>query len=583
MMSDKRYKFYSDGLASESLHILRQAVEQSPSSIVITDLDAHIVYANPTFVKLSGYELDEVLGRNPRLLQSGNTPKDTYEELWSKLRNGLSWRGELHNRRKDGSEYIEQALISPVRNPQGEVTHYLAIKDDITERKQAEQQIRQLAHYDPLTGLPNRVLLGERVRFALRLAKRTRGKLAVIFLDLDHFKHINDSLGHSVGDRLLKAVSERLLEQLRDIDTVSRMGGDEFILLLPDTDAEGASSVAKRLNQALMRPVQIDAKSLLITASLGIAIYPSDGEDEDTLFRHADAAMYEVKNSTRNDYRFFTRQMQVHLSRRMSLHHGLAEALAEEQFELYFQPQFALRPDDCGAEVAPRLVGAEALLRWHHPELGMVPPAEFLPVAEEGGQSVAIGQWVLQQALKQMQHWRRSGSSIEMVAVNLSAAQFRDATLVDKIAALLQSLDLPGNCLELELTEAVAMADADQAAQRITALQALGVQITIDDFGVGLSSLQRMQAYHIGKLKLDISFIRAMMDDEQNQRMVAAIIQLGRALQLTVVAEGVETKQQLALLKDQGCERVQGFLLGRPLSAADWSAQLAKTPIEGRS
>jgi len=545
--------------AEASVRKLTLAVEQSPSSILITDLDANIVYANATFTRITGYALGDVLGHNPRILHSGKTPKETYDDMWSHLTRGERWEGEFINRRRDGSEYIELARLSPVRDEQGVVTNYLAIKDDITAKKQAEARIEHLAHFDQLTGLPNRTLLQDHFKFALSLAQRNQQQLAVMFLDLDHFKTINDTLGHNIGDQLLMEVGRRLKSTVREEDTVSRQGGDEFILVLPSVDANGAAKVAKKLLDAVAVPYQYAVHELITTPSIGIALYPGDGEDMDTLSKHADAAMYQAKQAGRNDFRFFTRAMQIDSARHLRLATELRHALARSELFLHYQPQVCMRDG--------RVIGAEALLRWQHPELGLISPAEFIPIAEDSGLIIAIGEWVLRTAAAQAKAWLDAGQTEFVMAVNLSAVQFRHADLVQRVTAILIETGLPAQALELELTEAVAMDDPQAAVAVMDRLHANGLRMSIDDFGTGYSSLSYLKRFKVYKLKIDQSFVRDIGSDPEDKAIVTAIINMASSLGMHTIAEGVETAEQLAFLRLHGCDEVQGYYFSKPLSA----------------
>ena len=547
-----------------TLRMLSLAVEQSPNSIVITDLEARIEYANAAFVSATGYSLEEVVGLNPRLLQSGKTPRETYADMWSELLAGRVWRGELINRRKDGGEYVESALISPVRQGDGRITNYLAVKENITEKKAAEERIERLAHFDHLTGLPNRATLIDRFRYTLSVARRRGENVAVMFLDLDHFKDINDTLGHSVGDQLLMEVARRLKDTVREQDTVSRLGGDEFVVVLPGTDAPGAAHVGTRLLAAVSQPCAIPPHELITTSSIGIAIYPDDGDDFETLSKNADAAMYRVKQGSRNGLRFFTPEMQEHSARTLRLANALRHAMERDELSLHYQPQLAVAD---GA-----LVGAEALLRWRHPELGPVSPGEFIPIAEDSGQIIQIGEWVLRTAMAQLKRWMDDGLPPMVIAVNLSAAQFRHANLPALVTSVLADAGVEPARLELELTEAVAMDDAQAAIAVMDALDAHGIRMSIDDFGTGYSSLTYLKRFKVYKLKIDQSFVRTLSDSPEDQAIVRAIIQLASSLGMRTIAEGVETGGQLAFLRANGCDEVQGYHLSRPLATEAFEA-----------
>ena len=551
------------------LRRLSQAVEQSPSTILITDLESRIVYANQAFTQSTGYSLEEVLGHNPRLLCSGKTPPAVYGDMWQSLLAGHSWRGEFVNRRKDGSEYIEAVLISPVLDAAGQPVQYLAIKEDITQRKLDEQRIERLAHFDALTGLPNRKLFAARFDQALGLAERSGQPLAVLYLGLDHFKHINDSLGYRTGDALLVEIAQRLKSALRDEDTLSRQGGDEFVLVLPYAGAKEAAHVAERLRALVAAPCQVQEHNLVVTSSIGIAVFPEDGHDFDTLAQRADIAMHRAKQEGRNGYRFFTAEMQRQSARILQLESALRRAQANGELHLCFQAQVALGQ--------LRLVGAEALLRWTHPQLGPISPAEFIPIAEGSGQIVALGEWVLRGAVRQMKAWLEQGYPSSMtVSVNLSLAQFRHPGLVELVAEVLEEHGLPAHCLELELTESVAMHDPAAAIAVVRRLRALGVLLAIDDFGTGYSSLSYLKQFEVHKLKIDQSFVRHINQDGHDQSIVRAIIGMTKSLGMRTIAEGVESVAQLAELERLGCDEVQGYLFGRALAPTDFDAFVAE-------
>lgn len=550
--------------AESELRKLSQVVEQNPNPILITDVDANIEYVNQAFIDLTGYSRDEVIGQNPRILNSNKTPASVYKEMWSHLNRGKLWRGELINKRKDGREYIDLTLIAPVRQPDGQITHYFSIKENITRRKQAEERIEKLAHFDQLTGLPNRELLLIRFKFAFGMAKRNSRPLAVFFLDLDRFKNVNDTLGHSIGDQLLIAVAGRIKGAIREEDTVSRLGGDEFILILPNTHENGAAHVAGKLIKAISEPYHINQHELIITPSIGISIYPNDGDDFETLSKNADAAMYRVKQAGRNNFCFYAPEMQEHSARALRLESALRHALSRNELQLYYQPQVSIKDG--------LIVGAEALLRWRHPELGMVPPNEFIPIAEDSGQITQIGAWVLRTAARQLKQWKTSGMPGISVAVNLSAVQFLQANLSELVTQILDETNLPYDSLELELTEAVAMGDPETAIEVMDKLHALGIRMSIDDFGTGYSSLSYLKKFKVAKLKIDQSFVRDITEDPEDKAIVGAIINMATSLGIKTIAEGVETSSQLAFLRLQGCDEVQGYYFSKPLPADQFEA-----------
>ncbi|MDA8521232.1 sensor domain-containing protein [Acidovorax sp. NCPPB 4044] len=442
---------------------------------------------------------------------------------------------------------------------------------EINDRKHDQERIYWLAHYDPLTGLPNRTLLAERAQHAIRIAQENNTPLAVVFLDLDHFKHVNDSLGHRVGDALLVEIAKRLRAVVRDRDTVSRLGGDEFILLLPGANAHGATRVATKLQEASRHPYQIGHHELTMAPSMGIALFPSDGTDFDTLTQSADVAMYRAKLDGRNTYRFFTPEMQAQSARALLLENALRRALERNQLHLHYQPQITIATGEVRS--------VEALLRWEHPELGTIPPAEFIPIAEDSGQILQIGEWVMRTALAQLQAWHGMGLDWLSMAVNLSALQFRQPQLPELVSRILDDTQLRPNRLELELTEGVAVDDPRSAIATMDQLHARGVRMSMDDFGTGYSSLSQLKRFQIYKLKIDQSFVRDLGADSNDRAIVSAIIRMAQALGIRTTAEGVETAEQLEYLQEQGCDEAQGYYFSRPLPSKDISALILNREV----
>lgn len=541
----------------------RKAFQTSPDAVNITRLvDGLYVDVNEGFERITGWRHDEVVGKTATELHLWGDPADRQRLVDALQDEGRCTNLEADFVKKNGEVF--PGLMSAERVRFKDVDCIFTITRDITELKLAQAQVQQLAHFDQLTGLPNRSQLNDRFKYALTLAQRHGGQLAVMFLDLDHFKNINDTLGHSVGDQLLVDISRRLRATLREEDSLSRLGGDEFILLLPNTDEAGATRVAAKLIAAVAQPCLIEQNELTSTVSIGIAIYPNDGQDFETLSKNADAAMYRVKQASRNDFRFFTQEMQAHSARTLQLLNALRHALSRHEFELYFQPQIALQDG--------HMVGAEALLRWHHPELGTIPPAEFIPIAEDSGQILAIGEWVLRTAVRQLKQWLDAGIRPMVMAVNLSAVQFRHPNLIDMVTRILDEAALPPEYLELELTEAAAMDDPPAAIAILNQLDERGIRMSIDDFGTGYSSLSYLKRFKVYKLKIDQSFVRDISEDPDDKAIVTAIINLASSLGMHTIAEGVETASQLAFLRLQGCDEVQGYYFSKPLPKDQFEA-----------
>jgi diguanylate cyclase (GGDEF)-like protein/PAS domain S-box-containing protein len=533
--------------------------------VVVTDAERRILFVNEAFSRLTGYSAGEAIGRTPAMLKSGRQDAAFYSEMWRLIDKTGHWQGEMWNRRKSGELYPELLSITAVHDGGGDVSHYVGVFNDISAFKQYEERLHHLAHHDALTGLPNRVLFQQRFRESVGRARRSGGQTAVLFLDLDHFKNINDSLGHDVGDRLLLAVGKRLTENVREVDTVARFGGDEFALLLDFfEDNRALATVAQKLIDALARPFQIGEHQFFISASIGISCYPQDGKDIEVLFKNADTAMYRAKTEGRNNYQFFSVEMNARMLENLLMSNGLRRALERGEFLLHFQPRLDL--------VTGRVSGAEALIRWANPEMGLVPPGRFIPLAEESGLIEPIGEWVLKAACRQMRAWLDAGLPMERIAVNLSARQFRHPDLTRRVAAILRETGLPARHLELEVTESMVMHDPEKTTALLAGIKAMGIAIAIDDFGTGYSSLSYLKRFPIDFLKIDQSFVRGVPDDADDAAIVRAIVAMAKSLKLRVIAEGVETPEQRAFLEAQGCEEGQGYLFSRPVPAADFEA-----------
>jgi diguanylate cyclase (GGDEF)-like protein/PAS domain S-box-containing protein len=547
---------------ADSLRLLGQIFESSREGIMITDEAMRIVSVNPALARNTGYSEAQLVGKTPAFLSSARQPDFSQAMRDSLARQGHS-QHELWNRRADGEEFPALLSMSEVRYRDGRVTHYVGFHFDISERKAAEDRIAFLAYHDALTGLPNRVLAKERLDLAIALASRSGHKVALLFFDLDNFKMINDSLGHSTGDALLRAVATRLRGCIREGDTLSRVGGDEFLLVVSDVAApDDVGAVSEKILAQLTEPFHVEGNELTTSVSMGVAVYPDDGQDFDALLKKADTAMYSAKEAGRNTYRFYTRQMNVDALEHLKIRTGLRQALDQGQFVLHFQPQIDL--------ATGRTVGAEALIRWAHPELGLLPPARFIGIAEDTGLIVPIGDWVLREACRQAAAWRAASGLPELVcAVNLSAPQFRRGDLEGSVARALADSGLDAAGLELELTESILIRDTEHVLATVQRLKSIGVKLSIDDFGTGYSSLSYLKRFAVDKLKIDRSFVRGMADDPNDAAIVRAIIQMARSLGLKTIAEGVEDDRLRALLLMHRCDEGQGFHFARPLPAQE--------------
>ena len=553
-----------------ALQLYANIFENSGEAILITDRENRIIAANAAFTRLTGYGIDEVRGQNPKLLASGRTSPETYQQLWAALRESGFWQGELWDRRKNGVTYPKWAAISAIRSPAGEVDHYIASFTDISERKAAEERIDYLAHHDALTGLPNRFSLESRLAQSLLTAQREGQMAAVLFIDMDRFKTINDTLGHHAGDQLLVAVAQRLKAAVRESDIVSRQGGDEFVVVLNGLQAANdATSVAGKLLRSLGEEYAIEGNILHSTPSIGIALFPTDGDSVAALLKNADAAMYHAKDKGRNNIQYFTGAMTQAATERLKIEQDLHRAIAERQFELHYQPQVRARDGT--------VCGVEALIRWRHPERGLIPPINFIPVAEEVGLIEPIGAWVLEEACRQLAAWHRTGVRDLCMAVNLSAHQLRSPKIVQCVADCMARHGIEADELELEITESAAMENPEHAIGQLAALRDLGVKLAIDDFGTGYSSLAYLKRLPIQTLKLDRSFVRDIETDANDAMISGATVALAHALGLEVVAEGVETPGQAAFLADtHRCDYLQGYLFGKPEPADGLAERLLR-------
>jgi len=542
---------------------LSEALEQSPHSVVITDTSARIEYVNKAFCDVSGYSQEELIGENPRILQSGETSPLLYEELWRRLKGGESWQGEFTNRRKDGHTYVESAAIYPVLDPFGQHTHYVAHKVDVTQSRAAEKRIRDLSDFDPLTGLLNKKSFDKQLGVLVSEANQRQELLSLLWFNLDNFKLINESLGHEAGDEILIEIASRLIDSVGTRITVARYSGDTFAVIVPRQDQSLVAVLAADILNKFKASVRIGSQDLSVGASLGIAVFPEDANTPGALASAAEIAMYRAKQEGRNCLRFFSPEMQLNTQRSLELAVSINGVHERGELQLVYQPQFR-----CSSG---QVVGAEALLRWQHPKWGLISPGEFIPIAEQTGQIVPIGQWVIARVAQQINEWETSGLSGLTIAINVSSIQFIRQGFVEELSRVMAEAAVPPRRIEIEITEAVALKDPEQAVSIIQALHMAGFQIALDDFGTGYSSLSYLRRYAIDKLKIDQSFVNELTSNESDQSIVTAIIKMAHSLRMSTVAEGVETQEQAALLQALGCDELQGYWLSRPISAEDFA------------
>lgn len=553
--------------ATERLRLFARIFDTISEGVVVTDVNNNILFVNPAFSDITGYSPAEAIGKNPRVLRSGLMDKLFYDKMWQSIRQTGRWQGEIMDRRKNGESYVEWLSISAMKDNRGEYSHYIAVVSDISERKAAEERMVYIAQHDFLTGLPNRMMLHDRLTQSIARAEREQNKVAVMFLDLDRFKVINDTLGHLVGDKLLKIVADRIISVARITDTVSRLGGDEFAILVTNVEnTDDLATIAIKILKCIAVPCVIDGNEIEVTTSVGISVSPEDGNDSESLLAHADAAMYQAKLNGRNMYQFFTHDMNRRSLERMSMKNKLSHALERGELFLLYQPQVDLHNG--------RIIGAEALVRWNHPMYQNVLPSQFIPIAEENGLIPQIGEWVLQEACRQNQAWRKQGFMEITMAVNLSTIQFRQKNLGEMIKATLHESGLAPSGLELEITEGTVMHDAEAAILLLEDMKAMGLKLSVDDFGTGYSSLSYLKRFPIDKFKIDQSFVHDLATDQDSAVIVKAIITLAHGLKLKVIAEGVETAEQLAFLKENGCDEIQGYYFSKPVNAEQFAMLL---------
>lgn len=556
-------------MIADELQLYEQAFASSGEAMLITDADNRIVNVNDAFTAQTGYTLEEVRGENPKLLSCGKTPPNVYQEMWQGLEENDFWQGELWDRKKDGEIYPKWISITVLRDEDGKPQFYTASFTDISERKESEARIEHLAHHDILTGLLNRFSMEERLEQAIATAIRTRNNIALLFIDLDRFKTINDSLGHHMGDSLLTQVAQRLKACVRGSDIVARIGGDEFVIVLNGIRLSAhAASVAENILKEVSHPYDLDGQTVNTSPSIGISIFPDDGTCVDDLMRTADIAMYNAKEAGKNNYQYFDKKMLVEASRRIGIEKELRDALQNESGGLLLRYQPQVRADDSS------VFAAEALVRWDHPQDGIVPPSEFIPVAEDTGLIHEVGRWVINESCRQLAEWKREGLTTCKVAINVSAKQLQSATLVSELDEIMQAHGVSGSELELEVTETVAMSDPEHAINQLYGIRDLGISVAIDDFGTGYSSLAYLKRLPINILKLDRSLVSDIEMDINDAEICRATVALAHTLGLKVIAEGVETEAQRSYLREIGCDYLQGYLFDKPLPASEMSLLL---------
>ncbi|ROM66151.1 GGDEF domain-containing protein [Pseudomonas brassicacearum] len=561
-------RFFGKGEHKVDRERLRQAAavfDCTREGVLVTDRNGLIVHVNRAFMTITGYVRDEVLGQRPNLFKSGRHGPDFYRDMFASLASAGEWSGEIWNRRKSGEIYPQWQTIRVIYGDSGQISHYVAVFSDISAIKDSQHELAHLAHHDPLTGLPNRLLFSDRTEQALASAQLHKRSCALLLVDLDHFKNINDSLGHNVGDELLKGVSKRFRGLFAPGVTLARLGGDEFAVLVENCSQPGQAAVlARRILDALKEPLRIDQQSLFINASIGISLFPGDALNAGQLLRNADSALFKAKSAGRDGYALYTEELTAHAQQRVEIASELRRALEQQELRVHYQPVHDL--------ATSRVIGVEALVRWQHPKRGLVSPAEFIPIAERTGLIAQIDAWVMEHACRQMCQWQQAGVVLSFVAVNVSSRLFAHRELYQQVARVLHDTGLDPACLELEVTESAVMEDPEVALEQMHRLRELGVRLAIDDFGTGYSSLLRLKRLPVQKLKIDQGFVAGLPWDEDDAAIVRVIIALARSMGMQVHAEGIEQREQAAFLLEQACELGQGYWFGRPVAAAqlDW-------------
>ena len=561
--------------SEEALRLRQRVIESSSNGIMITDTSGPgnpIIYVNPAFGRITGYDAQDTLGRSMHFLLGEDQEQVEFMEIHAALHEQREGNAVLRNYRKDGSLFWNDLSVSPVLDEAGSVAHFVWVINDVTEREQHEELLEYQANHDALTGLPNRNLLADRITQSLANAHRYDMTVAVLFIDLDNFKFVNDSLGHALGDRMLIIQADRLHKSIRSGDTVARYGGDEFVVVVSNLEkSEDAALVAQHIQELVSRPFTIDGHEFGITCSIGISLYPKDGHDVDSLLKNADAAMYRAKEQSRNSFQFYTSEMNDRVVERMVIERHLRHALELGQLEMHYQPQVELTNG--------RIIGVEALQRWHSPSLGTVSPSRFIPLAEETGLIVPIGEWVLKTCCEQNKAWQDAGLTPLTISVNISARQLQKKDLSGDIAAILRESGLKPRFLELEIVESMVMKDVESAMVIMTELKSLGIQLAMDDFGTGYSSLSYLKRFPFDRLKIDLSFVRDILSDPESASIARTIIAMAHNLNLRAIAEGVETKEQLEYLRLHGCDEIQGYYVSRPVNAQELEALLRKDQL----